>query len=634
MTALFRVPMHADETLTSWVSRLARANECGFTRQLCLDLGLDMVLLNRGDEDEIRRLAALADEPADLLLRHAVVVGDGDGSLVGGSYFSKRSLRRSKLRFCPLCIGDDDRDQSRMAGTRRYGRTHWMFPQIEACPTHSVAIVQSSHVRQGRHPHDFTTMLEISEEEYPRLLQKSMPMTANEFERYICERLAGHRQHGEVLDELSLSAGLAACELFGVAIIHGRDAKATTLSQEAIREARATGYRSLAIGRSGFEGSLDRIRQNSSQVNVRGGQAMYGRFYLALNENYDHPHYGELRKMIRDYTLSVEPVLNGSDFFGPIEHSPWTSVGVVARETGYPDSTLRKILVELGHLTTLRQDRSEQFISTDAAQKAIVALNDMLTLAEAANILGVLVPTASRFVKDGLLQPVLQGRSTSPHRYKLLDRYSRRDVDAFANSLLSRATAALSDEMTDLTDAAKKCGLKLAELLRLMLDDKLVGVAQFDDGVGLKRLRFDWREIESLVSVPDEAVIDRAKFCKRLLINPEAFAYLVRTGALEAEQRQLRAARCPTWVVSDAVVREFEARYATVATLSKETGVGTKGVGSWIREHAVPLAFPVESVKQVIVERRLLAGLSPTLGSSHLKKPHGQKRTTGLRRRK
>jgi len=95
-----------------------------------------------------------------------------------------------------------------------------------------------------------------------------------------------------------------------------------------------------------------------------------------------------------------------------------------------------------------------------------------------------------------------------------------------------------------------------------------------------------------------------------MLINPEAFSHLVRTGSLEAEQRQIRAARCRTWVVTHDVLNEFNARYATVALLSKELNIGTKGVGGWIREHGIPLAFAVADVKQIIVERKHMKGLA------------------------
>ncbi|TAY73906.1 TniQ family protein [Rhizobium ruizarguesonis] len=604
MTGLFKVPFLLEEPFTSYVSRLSQANGAPNVRVFCRDMGLNRSALNGGDAEEIGRLAKLLDIPSKELFDRAIVVDAAGGAVIAGSVFPKRMLRRSKLRFCPRCILDDDNDESRMPGARRYARLHWMFPQVPTCPVHSCSIVETDD--DPRFRYDIITQLNLIEGQFPEMVDASTGRLPTAFEEFVRQRLAGVRGHGHFLDNLSLAVGMSSCELFGVAQVFGREAKASKLSDEEMDSARNSGFESLAVGTAGFESLLDRIRSTDERANYRGGQALYGKLYLSLNENYEHPEYDRLRSQIRSYTLEQVPVLNGVEFFGRVTDSPWTSVGAIAEATGYADQTLRRILVDLGHIDALRQSKGDRFVKAAAAEDAIVRIRDMATREEAAAILGLPTMTVKRMISDGMIAPIFKDDGVGDRDYRLLDRYSRSEIASLRHRLLERAQTSFPNEWTNLTEAAKKVGLRLVDVLAMVLDGRLRNLGKADGEDGAAGLRFDWQEIESLIEAPAEVCVERAEVCKRLLLKAEAFAFLVRTGRLKAEQRQLRVARAPTWVMTEADFHEFDARYVTFARLSKELGVGVRGLGRALQEKGAPLAFPMESVKQGIVERRYL----------------------------
>lgn len=603
MSRLLKVSQFADEVFTSYLSRLARANACRNTREFCLDLGLDTRALNTGDPTEIGRLADLLGVQAETITRNVVALDEANRGAVAGSCFPSRMLRRAGLRFCPHCIKDDDAAARRLPGARQYARLQWIFPQITTCFVHSTVIVEAHHVSHHRHRYDFTTLLELVEEQMPELVRRSVSRRPTEFEHFLRDVLDGRRGHGDVLDQLGLAAAITACELLGVAYLFGRDAKWRSLDEEQLVAARQAGFEYLKEGREGLHQLLDHIRSNEERTNIRGGQALYGRMYLALNENYEGTEYDLLRKMIRDYTLSVEPVLNGSDFFGKVEDSPWTSVAVVAAATGYHDLTLRRILVEFGYLQNLRQSKSDRFISIEAADAAIERINDMITLEELGALLGMKPRTARRLVDDGILSYALKPERSGGKGYDLMERYSRTQATAFWKSVVELAAAPPEERMMPFGDVAKKCGLRLSELLEHILKGRLKKIALLAEGVGFERLRLDWQEVDRLIEPAETGHIDRAEFCRRFMIGGEGFAYLVRSGNLKAERRQLRSARCRTWTVAHDDFRALDERYVTFSRLSKEEGVGVKRIGVCVREKEIPLAFPKDEAKQFVLLR-------------------------------
>ncbi|MGO8171615.1 TniQ family protein [Rhizobium ruizarguesonis] len=608
---LMDVPLFNDETLLSYLSRLAVANAAGTSRTFCNDLGLSFRGLVRGDAAWVEKLARLVGRSASDLMRHNLQIDNNGGTLIAGAYFSKTAIRRSSLRYCPQCLAEDQRDGGRMPGTRLYGRLLWILPQVTACPTHAVEIVQSDGAPVRKHEHDFTAMMEVEGDDVGSLLRKAVPAPTTEFDAFVVDRLGGVRRHGAFLDSLALSPAMMDCELIGLASKGARYINPRAVGPPAMTSARAAGYASLSEGWKGFEDALDRVRLPVEKRNVRGGKALYGSLYSALNDGHAHPDFDPLRKAIRDHTLKVIPVLNGADFFGKVEDSDWTSVSMIARATGYADQTLRRILVELGHLKTLRQAHNDSFVRREMADEAVAIIRDMATLEDAAEIMGLDPRTLKRLVDDGFVKHAFLPTSEQTTASNVRPRFSRAYLVGLRDALLAKATRPVRDHMVSFGSAAKRGGLRYAQVLALILEGKLAKVARIKDEPGLAALRLDWREVglfkrriskglsgagrsapgpqAGAVSSHGNAT-EVAANCKRIRLSPRAFDYLCSEKLLEADGNPLS-------------MKTFGAKYVTLQQCSRETGVPAVELRSRIVATKIRPAFPLSKVGQYIIKR-------------------------------
>jgi hypothetical protein len=606
MSGLFPVPLIDGEPLTSLLSRFARANGAASSRALCRDIGMDFYGVNRGDDDQILRLADLTGHLADDL-RKIAVVADGAGSTIAGAHFARHMTHRSKLRFCPHCIVEDDENCELLPGARRHARTYWGLTQVRRCVEHSCLLVEADHPSLRRHQGDLITQLDIVNDQMRLFELESAHAIPRHFERFVVDRLLGIREHGEFLDSLKVSVAMIACELFGIAGIHGIDVGTRSLSEAQIEQAREAGFERLSAGWSEFTSLLDEIRSTKEQANYRGGQALYGKLYMSLNDGYSHPDFDELRERIRTHTLAHVPILDGVEFFGPVSGSSWTSVTSVVEASGLHHQTVRRTLMKLGHLKKLRPSKGERFIESSRVQDVIDRLQNSITLEEVSELLGTHPSTTKRLIADGLIEPALGDVATDVGPRRLRDRYSKTAVTNLRDSILERTSYVYPAEWVSLNEASLKVGLKLVHILRLVMGGQLNNLGRAIEGNGIASLRLDWKEIEPLVESPSSPFVTRAEVCDRLLMRAEAFAFLVRTSQLQGERRKLRPRRPPTWVMTEAEFDKFNARYVTYAKLGEELGVGSRRVVNLVREMNAPLAFPMEIVKQGIVERRHIA---------------------------
>ncbi|TCU13705.1 hypothetical protein [Rhizobium sullae] len=209
---------------------------------------------------------------------------------------------------------------------------------------------------------------------------------------------------------------------------------------------------------------------------------------------------------------------------------------------------------------------------------------------------------------DGLVEPALKKRRVDDGDYEIRNWFSKTTLTAIRQNILSRASPSFPDEWQNLTAISKKVGLRFVDIIALIMDGHIHNIGCTSEDEGLTGLRLDCAEIENFLEASKAAYIGRVEICKRLFLSAEAFAFLIGTEALPAEQRQIRPGRVPVWTMREADLDAFDARYVTYARLTQETGIGARGIGRRMRENGVSPAFPVESVTQFIVERRHLVG--------------------------
>lgn len=600
MSGLTMVPLFEDELLTSFISRLARANGRQRSRTFCLDLGLSPLLIERGDDEEIARLSRLVPIPVERLLSRAVKLGKNDGAFIAGAYFPKRSLLRRKLRFCPKCLKQDDADQTRMPGTRMYYRSEWMIPAIQSCPRHDCTIVQSYEPTYHSHAYDFLTLLELAEDSMDSIVERSVEQPVTPFERFVSDRMAGKFIHGALLDDLSLSTAIDICELFGIATLFGKKCRLTSVSQRDTLRAANHAYDALKLGHEGLYALLDQMKADISASNSRGGQAMYGRLYNALNEGHEGADYDKVRKLIRDYSIATVPILNGSDFFGKIDNSPWTSVNVVVKATGNSDQTVRRLLFRLGHLETERPSKGEQFITRIAADEAIHILDEGVIGSDAAKIVGCLEPYFWNFVDDGRFEPMLMSRHEwEESDYAMRTRFSRSKLIAFRQRLDDAVTLDVAEGMLSLPEVAKLQGERHSTILNLILQGKLASVAMKQEGHLPSSVMLFSTEVAAALG---RSGLTTSETRERLGIKHHVLRALV-------DQKYLNPktfGAVKSLIFDEVEVEDFQSQFVSLGMLVKETGIPKGELMARLKRIGETPAFQTEQIGAILISRKMV----------------------------
>jgi len=140
MAGILQVPLFADETLPSWVARLARANGKLSSFSFCGDVGIDFFGLMLGRPAEIEKLAFVTGRASPELTRHALVVGAGHRVQLAQEIIPKKFMRKNRIAFCPSCFAADDVGNQGPLDTRRYFRKSWLMDDAKICTLHGCRI--------------------------------------------------------------------------------------------------------------------------------------------------------------------------------------------------------------------------------------------------------------------------------------------------------------------------------------------------------------------------------------------------------------------------------------------------------------------------------------------------------------
>jgi hypothetical protein len=216
----------AFEPASSLISRLAARNGADSVQQFCGDIAFPLDALFRGEAIAVTQLAQLAGCDAaslqKLSIRH-----------LGRSYFRLRdeiatthTLHRTQVRVCPICIRNEA--PSAALAWRVPRRLQWKFLSIRSCPQHRCALVSLPPEKFTKDGRDFTAQIRKHFDWIAR--QKPVRAESNEFEDYLTTRLLKGRGDAWI-DELELNVVSRACEILGLLIGVGSEAKLTGHTQ-------------------------------------------------------------------------------------------------------------------------------------------------------------------------------------------------------------------------------------------------------------------------------------------------------------------------------------------------------------------------------------------------------------------
>jgi hypothetical protein len=506
---------------------------------------------------------------------------------LAGARFHKRALLRTSFRVCTRCLAEDEMDATRMPGTRRYARTIWMIPSVTACCRHDRELV-TLEVPAYDIP-DFCRALELSREKLAAHASMAAERKATDFEDFVARRLDCVREHGDVLDRVSLSTAIDLCQILGMAARHGRSFTLTKAGDEELREAANEGFRALRAGDDGVMAVLYRVAEERSRSFIRGGYAIYGSLYFALLQPLRRgDEYEPVRELISRHAREKMAILPDARVFRKMNGASWTSMNSVVKQTGLHPNTVQKYIDEHFPRSAGTEMEALKFVSADVAERVVEALADTISLPHAATLLGWSIHDCRRLVGSEILRPVVNGSGLKP-------RYAKSAVLALKADLVARATAR-PEGMMSLRQMSARFQSGHDDLLKAVFDGRLTRLAYSDAPSLLDGVRIDPSE---LLEVTSELVLEFKMVCRVLRLEKAPLSWLVDNGAFPS------AKLLGGFLAVE--VAAFAHRYVTSAEVKREHGIRRGDFDKRLKRSGVELAFPFAEIGQMILRREDVA---------------------------
>lgn len=341
------LPFNEGETVASYCSRLAAA--CGYrhARSFATDLGFCFQKVVVGDAEHVQKFASVLDVNVKHL-SSGIVLSVGQMIEIAGEKFSRPSVQRQRLRFCPLCIREDEHIREGRRGHRAFGRIDWLTTANRACVQHEVEIRTSEQSPASNFVHDFAPNL-ASERVYMEAhLSGLREMKADALQRYVQARMAGMRT-SEWLDSLPIYIAATMCELVGGIERHTTGFMNSSLDQIELSACANVGLSLLQGHESNFRDFIRRRAERFfSTRRYAGGRSMFGRLYEKLAHHRADPNFEPVRKVMRDEVLNTVPLGPGDDFFGPVNERRLHSIRTAQVAFGVDPRRLMKSIINAG----------------------------------------------------------------------------------------------------------------------------------------------------------------------------------------------------------------------------------------------------------------------------------------------
>lgn len=575
MTRLYpTLALQADESLTSFVSRLASLHNLPTAVAFCNELGFRFQGIAYGSVSDVGRLSAVTGIPEATLFNAALIKRDQNWTL-SGERLTQPALRRPPVAFCPACLRDD-RTANGPDLHHIYGRRLWFIDGVRTCPVHSLSLAVLPKPKYSLDAYDFTRLVEPCCRDLDTLAAAMTARPASSLEQYVQCRLDGAVGHHSELDALPLYAVIRACETFGAAARHGPDRRLDTLSDDEWYEAGGIGFDHLVQGAAGIHTILDGLRaSHPDAVRAKGEPGvLYNRLYKWLTYSAKDPAYAPLIHIAADDILRSTTVGLGTRLFGqPIERRVWHSVRTAALETGIHPKRLRRLLVAAGHIPPTMAAWSDDRVIFPA--KAVADLLEEIRVAftvdDIAEQLNIKKREVNQLIEANVIRPFDEPEPMG-RRFPL---FRRSDIEALFSTIASAAVpvAEMKPHMCDLWTASKRAICRIDDIIGLLASRKLQWVGLRADTIGLTAIVVDYREVRQQTRGTGLEDISLREAAFILKTHQRAIKSLIDLGYLTTTVTHSRYNRRAMRAVTAQSMAEFKTTYVTVMNLARERNI-------------------------------------------------------------
>ncbi|MBB3979579.1 hypothetical protein GGQ64_004823 [Rhizobium azooxidifex] len=588
MRGLLRVPFFADELLLSFLARTAAANGRLELRHFCSDLGLDFRGIVRGESAATAAIASALEYPTDLFEKRRLALLGSRCVRFGGETFFAGIMSYGAVHYCPECIAEDDSDQGRLPGTRRYMRTVWSLHSAEICTRHSRRLVTVRETAWSARSLEAYVPLDQSFS-YVRPSASPERIAPNTFDIFVSERLSGYARHGPVLDALSLSACIELSPHVGMASIFGRSYSHRKPDFETLRRARMRGHDVLREGESGIQDLLDKIAP-AFNADSRNCAELYGGVFDCLGRR--PSAYKPVRAILAAHAMVRYPRLSPGAFPGCTE--ALVPIETISKVAGVSLRTTCTYLRQHGLIGSRVAAHGKELVDAEIAHSAMLALRNTVDGPEACALLGCSPGELRSLVVSGFLIPLVgSARSPSPSKNDL---YLRTHLEILRVQLISLAGPGKTIS-TSLRTAVRDAGCEVGDALTAILGGR-IPIFEFDCSKPLLGgLRVETSMLVGALGL--EGLLGGRKAREFLQIDQSSLKKIVSLGIVSASiDNQGNPANFHRNELAS-----FARRYVALRSLARANRIASREMRAILLQANITPAFPPSQVNGMIFHR-------------------------------
>lgn len=518
------VPIIPDETATSLASRLAHRNGTPRLISFCTDLGIDYFRLSNGDVDEVRHVAVLAGQDADILQMGTPSLSEQDWFLLGEETIKFTVFQRTKPQICPMCLKEARQNS---VAPFAYQLGIWQLTSVRTCHKHGCYLQELPKAPSGNDHFDIASLALGA-----NLISPSFPDPKDlELERYLLRRIAGQKGSGWI-DTLPIHVAAQTCEFFGLLLLKGPKSKRHETSPSEWLKAGRIGFSYLRHGPQALIEKMDELEQNrpdDSSLYI----ARYGVFFEWLRDRDTDPHFDELRDLVRKFIFETFPVPKGGQVLGqqnPKRHK--YTFDSLAKEKRLNKAQLGYMLLDLGYVK--RCEGSSHFapigyIPAEIGDDVAGKLKALRTPAQTAKNMGISKPILDALTQNGVIETYFKHPQAVPvYHPSVIAEYWHKLRDTFE----PYAEMEKRGKPMAIRDAARACKMPLWQALALILRHPIPVTKRSRYHKGFEELRIIASDLTDVLAKVQRQVTPVRVAAKALGTDAEGINTLMAAGKL------------------------------------------------------------------------------------------------------
>lgn len=593
------LPLAKDETVNSWVCRMAEYHTGDAVSRFLGDLGLSVYAFVSGSSEALSVIAAATGENfGELRARQPERTTPREFRFKGHTVTSE-FMPIAHTSYCAACLLEDDA----VRAASRVGRWPWLLSPVRTCERHGLSLSQH---RKEKWDDILRNLSDIAPRghELERLTANAQSRMVSPLQEYVVGRFNGN-SGAAWLDAQTIEQAARTSEMIGVLAGWGATPNLNQFTSDNWDSAGKLGFEITKGGEASIQEFFrDLQKRHPDPSGNAGPQAVFGRLYQWLQFGRSGKDRGPIKEVLRSHILETMAIEPGTVLLGhTVETRRFHSVPSLAKQYSLHPATLRRVAVLRGLIGGAKSDLRKNIFDAQRGEAVAASLLRAITVKEAQTRLNATRLQAQMLIREGFIKSVIGNAALKGGAATCIDPHS---VEEFLKKLSSKARSVsqLSKEVRPITKSAEISGRPTREIIKLLISGGLERVETEKGSSGFSAVHVDPGEIIKKLPDPDTRM-GRGELAQLLKISHVAMKRLSegaegepllnpkpRTSTLGARMRY-----------SDEEVDWFQRTYATLGELVRTSGLHHAQVLKQLRDENIGPVRDPEKIKIHLFKR-------------------------------